>query len=1089
MKFPQSSQFFSQPRTFMKTIWLTRLRLLLFLGVVTSSLAAFAPLEIHDLRVDDINSPLGVDSAVPHFSWKLSAPSHQRGARQTAWQVRAGSKSAEAADVWDSGRIESGDPLNIAYAGRPLHSHEKIFWQSRVWDESGHASDWSTPASFTIGVLGAADWQPAHWITASALLKWQRTKLGFSSEETENPATTKWVQLDLGSPQAIDTVRLYPVRHTVVENLGFAQQFKLEFSDDAAFLLPVVVVDSTEADFGTSWSRLTEIPAFGVRARYVRFTATKLPVEAGKARLAFSQIEIISRGRNIAIGATVTASDKLEDAQWSAASVVDGLGIPDTNPHANETLRLRREFTVRPNLRRAILHLSGLGHYALSLNGVQPDLGLLTPGWTDTEKTVLYDTHDITALLHAGANVASLELAGGMYNVQSGRYTKFVTPFRPLIALAQLRLEYADGSTDQIVTDSQWRTSAGPITFANIYGGEDYDARREQRGWNQIGFDDHTWSPAVEAAGPGGKLRGVSQASPAFGNFETLKPIKITTLRPGVSVYDLGQNASLMLHARWRGPAGSQIKIIPAELIFSDGSVDCSSSSSGGGASWNYTFGENDGDVEWRPQFFYHGARYLQVERTPAQPGAALPEVESLEGIVTHSASPAIGEFACSDDLFNRINTLVRWAQASNLAHVITDCPHRERLGWLEQYHLNGPALRYGWDLGRLYKKGFDDMADAQRADGLVPSIAPEFVKFSGGFRDSAEWGSSLILAAWQQYVWTGDDTPLREHYDAMRRYFDYLGTTAKNHLINHGLGDWYDIGPKKPGRSQLTPIALTATAIYYDDAITLAQIARRLGRETAALAYLTQAAKIKAAFNEAFFHPDTGRYATGSQTAQAMPLVFGLVPDGKRDAVIAALTSEIENGGNALTAGDVGYRYLLSALADAGRSDLIFAINHQSEKPGYGYQLAHGATSLTEAWDASRESSQNHFMLGQIVEWFYGDLAGLTPDPESAGFGRVIIQPQPVAGIDWARVRYESPRGPIAIEWRRAGGRFTLSVDLPPNVTALVILPGKPGEAVLEGGRPVEKASGINQAAGQPGRFAIQSGHYEFQTADVAAP
>ena len=303
--------------------------------------------------------------------------------------------------------------------------------------------------------------------------------------------------------------------------------------------------------------------------------------------------------------------------------------------------------------------------------------------------------------------------------------------------------------------------------------------------------------------------------------------------------------------------------------------------------------------------------------------------------------------------------------------------------------------------------------------------------------------------------MWTGDDTPLRSNYDAMKRYVAYLAGRARGDIVDYGLGDWYDIGPKPPGPSQLTPIALTATAIYLEDNQAMARIAARLGREDDAHRYSEAAERIGAAFNGKFLDAARGLYATGSQTAQAMPLVLGLVPDGQRARVLDALVRDVRAHGNGTTAGDVGYRYVLRALAGGGRSDVIFDMNHQSERPGYGLQLARGATSLTEAWDANAASSQNHFMLGQIMEWFYADLAGLAPDPAFPGFKRVLIRPQPVSGITWARASHRSPRGPMSVAWRWDGATFSLDVDLPPNTSAEVRMPGRDSRPVLvESGR-----------------------------------
>jgi hypothetical protein len=284
---------------------------------------------------------------------------------------------------------------------------------------------------------------------------------------------------------------------------------------------------------------------------------------------------------------------------------------------------------------------------------------------------------------------------------------------------------------------------------------------------------------------------------------------------------------------------------------------------------------------------------------------------------------------------------------------------------------------------------------------------------------------------------------------------------------------------------AQLTPIAVTATAIYYEDARVMAQIARAIGQDGDVRRHEDLAVAIGAAFNAKFFHAETGSYATGSQTAQAMPLVLGLVPDGQRERVLAVLLKDIAERGNAVTAGDVGYRYLLRALADNGHSDVIHAMNNQSERPGYGYQLARGATSLTEAWDANPSSSQNHFMLGQINEWFYQDLAGLGVDPTSPGFKNTVVRPQPVAGITWAEASHESPYGLIQVRWEWRHGKFILQVTVPANATATVFVPARESGTVTESGRPVAQVEGVKflRRDGDRDVLAIGSGSYAFES------
>jgi alpha-L-rhamnosidase len=1042
---------------------------------------ALTPVE---LRCDAMVDPLGVDGAAPRLSWQLRAQGG-RGARQKAWRVLVASSretlQRDQGDVWDSGRVESAEQLHLAYRGRALRSAEQVFWKVRAWDGEDRPSAWSAPGTWTMGVPSPEEWRGS-WITDPGLLALTRPFLGYRSTETDSEDQVQWVQVDLASAHLLERLRLYALRHTVAEKLGFPHRFKVEVANQVDLSDAVVAADQTARDY-EPWSNRIDVPLPGARGRYVRVTATRLRSFEGKACLALSQVEVVSGGRNVALGAAVTASDSVEQAPWAARALTDGLGVPGANPRANDTLLLRREVLVRAGLRRALVHVCGLGQYEMTVNGARVGTGLVTPGWTAYDTSALYDTYHLTAQLSTGRNAFVLLLAGGFYNVQEGRYHKFVSPFRPLMALAQVRLEYADGTVDLVGTDGQWRVAPGPVVFSNVYGGEDLDARLESSGWIQPGFDDSAWARATVVDAPGRVLRGASHASPPLRTFEVLAPVSVKPLGPGVSVYDFGQNASMMPRLHVHGAAGTKVKLIPAELVNPDGSVD-RASVGGAEASWSYTLAGRAGGETWFPRFFSHGGRYLQVERAAA-PGSERPEVRGLESVVVHSDSPPVGEFSCSSDLFNRIRNLVRWAQRSNLAHVITDCPHRERLGWLEQYHLNGPSLRYETDLTRLYGKGLADMADAQRPNGLVPDIAPEYVVFEGGFRDSPEWGSAIVLAAWQHFVWTGDDSPLRLHYEAMKRYVAYLASRAEGDIVGHGLGDWYDIGPKEPGPSQLTPIALTATAIYLEDNQALARIAEHLDRREDARSYAQSAARIQAAFNRRFFDPAAGRYASGSQTAQAMPLVLGLVADEDRGRVLEALVRDVRAHGNGTTAGDVGYRYVLRALAEGGRSDVIFDMNHQSARPGYGYQLARGATSLTEAWDANPHSSQNHFMLGQIIEWFYADLAGLAPDPAGPGFARIRIRPQPVSGIAWAKAAHLSPRGRVSVAWRREGRAFLLDVEIPPNASAEVSIPAADMSSLREGDRPAGRAPGVLFLRQEKDRvvLAVDSGSYAFET------
>jgi hypothetical protein len=388
-----------------------------------------------------------------------------------------------------------------------------------------------------------------------------------------------------------------------------------------------------------------------------------------------------------------------------------------------------------------------------------------------------------------------------------------------------------------------------------------------------------------------------------------------------------------------------------------------------------------DGSVEtWHPRFSYYGFRYVQVEKTRGASGDT-PEVVSLRGDFVYDNVEEAGQFSSSNNLLNRIHQLINEAIKSNLNNVITDCPHCEKLGWLEQTYLLGSALMYGYDLERVYDKISGDIQDSQTADGLVPEIAPEYVVFPPPFRHSPEWGSAVVLDPWTAYQHYGDVRNIVAHYEDMKRYVDYLGSKANDGIIAYGLGDWYDIGPGEPGPSKLTSLGLTATATYYADIATLRRMALLLGKKSDA-EHLDQLGRsVYDSFNRHFYKEDQKNYDRGSQTALAMPLVLGLVPDEDRAAVLDNLVADIRSHNNHVTAGDIGFHYVVSALLDGGRSDVLYGMLSRTDSPSYGYQLAQGATTLTEAWDANPRHSQNHFMLGHAEEWFYRGLAGIDFD------------------------------------------------------------------------------------------------------------
>ncbi len=761
-------------------------------------------------------------------------------------------------------------------------------------------------------------------------------------------------------------------------------------------------------------------------------------------------------------------------AGWIAAHPVDAVD--------HEPLPLfRKTFTLSHGVTRALLYASGLGQDELRLNGRKVGDDELTPGWSDYRKTVYYDAYDVTSLLHAGPNALGVMLGNGMYRVLKTphRFTKFVGSFGELKCTVQLHIEMSDGSSAEILSDGSWKTVPGPIVFSSTYGGEDYDARLAPQGWDRAGFDDRAWHEAAEVDGPGGEL--MPEIAPPIRVMHVYTPVAVTHPRPGVTVYDLGQNFAGWPEIAVSGKAGATVKLIPGELLDKNGLVWQRSS---GSPQWfSYTLRGTRGRIEsWHPRFSYYGFRYVQVE------GAAESAVRlaSLRGEAVHSTSEPVGEFDSSDAMLNRIHRLILRAMENNAMSLFTDCPHREKLGWLEQTHLMAPSLLYDFDFSGLYAATARNIADVQRRSGpdagMVPTIAPQYVVFEPQyaiFNDSPEWGSAAVLAPWQVYERTGDRGFLAAQYDVMRAYARYLGTRTHDGIVDYGLGDWFDIGPGAPGISQLTTAGVTGTAIYYQDLKALEESAAVLGKSEDRAAYAEQAARVRDAFNRRFYDAGQRRYDQGSQTAQAIALALGIVPEGERAAVLEALVKDIRAHQNHTTCGEVGYHYEVEALLNGGSSDVLLEMLERTDAPSYGYILAQGATALTEAWDGGH--SQDHFMLGSAEEWFYRGLGGINVDMAKVGARRLTLHPAVVGGVNRARATYLSALGPITSEWHRGAAATDYTFAVPANATATIEIDTSSAGMATVDGVAANRAAGVLNAQIEGARLVLTVGSGRF--------
>ena len=707
-------------------------------------------------------------------------------------------------------------------------------------------------------------------------------------------------------------------------------------------------------------------------------------------------------------------------------------------------------------IKKAWASVCGMGQYEFFIDGQRIGQNFLDPGWTMYDKELLYNTFDVTSHLLPPTSHLKIMLGGGMYDVPLQGYHKFAGSCGAPKLLFALHIEYTNGQRQTIVSDGSWTVSESPIRYSSIFGGETYDATFSSKQKPVVITRPH-WSVPLKKQDDRTRLRikeerHMEQISPHISMQNKRAKEEKSISVP--FIFDSGQNFSGIVRLTVCGKRGSTITLRPAELM-KDGHVyqHCAPN-----YAWTYTLrGDAEGET-WQPQFTYTGFRYVEVE--------ADDDVEILKMTAIHTSADVdyTGTFDCSDILLNRIFKLIDWAISSNLASITTDCPTREKLGWQEQNHLMAASMMYRYDMQALMNKIVDDLAASQHDDGAIPTIAPEYTVFDkgSGFEDTPEWGASFILCPWYTYQWYGDASALRKHYNAMKRYIDYLQSRTVDGILDYGLGDWFDIGPERPGKAQLTSVALSATAMYHYELCTMSRIAQLLGRINDARRFTTMAADVKRAFNARFWNAEKQQYENGSQTALAMALYMGLTTDDNRDNVLQALADDLRQRITALgpqtsdfrpqtsdfkpviTAGDVGYRYVLQALMEGGHSELIWQMNQRNDIPGYVWQIRQGATALTESWQAYDNVSNNHMMLGHLMEWIFQAPGGIRQKEGSVGWRHIVIAPQMVGNLTWANTSFKSPKGYIECHWTASPDRsqWTMDVTIPQGSDAEIHLP-----------------------------------------------
>ena len=726
-------------------------------------------------------------------------------------------------------------------------------------------------------------------------------------------------------------------------------------------------------------------------------------------------------------------------AQWIGRDRIHdpGMAAPSSDDDPDRLLLtllgcpyLRRSFELAGGLRRATLYATARGVVDLELNGTRVGDSVLAPGWTDYRKRIEYAAHDVTSLVRDGENRLGAILGPGWYAGFIG--------FDPLrrgnhygrdpALLCELHLEHEDGSVEVIASDAEWQATTGPIEYADLLMGERWDARREPGPWAPVTTTPHDGVPLVP------------ERSQPMRVTEELEPVAVTERAPGVFVFDLGQNMVGGIRLDVDGERGTRVELRFAEMLEHDGSLHLENLRTARALD-TYTL-RGGGPESFEPRFTFHGFRYVEV--------SGLTEAPTITGRVIHSDTPRSGWFECSDDMVNQLWRNINWGQRGNFISVPTDCPQRdERLGWLADAQVFMPTATLNMDVAAFLTKWGDDVLDAQSPEGAYSDVAPRLALERDGAPAWADGGVIVPWIAWRRY---GDLRLIERHWDAMERYLAYLERHNPDLLWTerrgNDYGDWLAVGEE-------TPRHVLATAYWAYDAKLMAEMARALGRADRAAHYDDLRARIVAAFNAAYVGEDA-LIEGDTQTVYLLALHMDLLPAELRERAAERLVENLERHDFHLTTGFVGVGLLCPTLSEAGYGDVAHRLLRNDTFPSWGYSIRHGATTIWERWDGwtdtdgfqtPKMNSFNHYSLGSVGQWLYEYVGGIRA--AAPGYERVLIAPEP-GELEWARAEYRSVRGTIASAWRREGDELALEVEIPPNVTATVVVPG--GETVEVG-------------------------------------
>jgi alpha-L-rhamnosidase len=1072
-----------------------------------------------ELRVDDLQTPLGIDDPSPRFSWQLQDPAP--GALQTAYQVLVASSadllSQDKADLWTSGRVKSSASLNVNYGGPQLAAGTRYFWRVKVWDASGNPYAESEIGWWETGLLTQNNWR-AQWI-------------GYETPEeaTVRNAPAAWIA--------------NPDSKALAAEKGHEQHFAYRAIVTLAKPVRFAALYSTGQDTGSAWINGTPVLAANPLTpwgqmpwkKFVRSEVTA-NLSAGANTIAIESVHYVANPNGMAANdappmistlvvqyadgtwtsfSTGTGwktaihapagwqQQKFDDSAWKAAIVrsqapdgSDALGhpwIPDS------VKALRQTFSVDKPVKSARLYATALGAYELFLNDDRVGNQVLSPGWTDYRERVNYQTYDVTSQLVRGNNAIGALIAPGWYETplewyqQPNNYGDTPPALR-----AQLRIEHTDGSVEWVLTDTTWLAFGSSILHSEIYDGETQDARLATPGWDTGGYNDSSWMPTIAIAPKPVAIE--AQDFEPIRVERTLTAQSITEPKPGVYVYDFGQNLSGVPRLVVKGPAGADVRLRFAEVLNADGTLYTDNLRTA--KATDHFILSGDGSEEFVPQFTFHGFRYAELTGLPTAPSK-----DSLTVLAIHTDAPFTAKLQTGSPLINQLWSNILWGQRSNFVGLPTDCPQRdERLGWMADAQVFWRAASYNMDLAVFSRKFSADMRGTQVGSPYYGIYSPGTSQPHSG--SGAGWSDAGVIIPFTSWLQTGDTSVIEQNWAAMQKYLNAIDAANPDGLWKNeagiAFGDW--LSPE--GKTDYT---LIATAYWAYDVTLMRQMAHATGRTQDEQTYAALFIKIRAAFEKQFVrgdgyvagadnsaspfgqinNPNAKSRGGDTQTGYVLALHMNLIPENLRAAAAKKLADKIHANHDLLGTGFLGTPYLLEELTKAGYQELAYTLLLNTQYPSWGYMVTHGATTMWERWNGDQMrgdpsmNSYNHYAYGAVADWIYRYAAGVDATPLDAGFHTVVLHPVFNARLGSISFDYASAYGPIHSDWKFNGGTAEWHVTIPANTTGWLPLSQKEAAKYkLDGVRLAQsKLATAATRNGQTG-FEIVPGSYTFWVA-----